>query len=123
MEAEKILEKAAEALKDRKGENIVALDLRGLSSVTDFFLIASGRSNIHVQALCDAVEEKVHSSLGKAPLRVEGKGGGRWILMDYGDVVVHVFYRDAREYYDLEGLWMDAKRIDLGLEVGYEEED
>ncbi len=115
------MREVAKALVEKKGEDVVALDLRGLSSVTDFFLIVSGRSSVHVQALKDAVIERMEDAFGISPLRVEGEASSRWILMDYDDFVVHIFYEDARLYYDLEGLWIDAKRIKLGVE-GNEEE-
>ncbi len=103
-----------EGAKEKKGEDIVVLDLRGLSTVSDYFVIVSGRSNIHVQSLYENILKRVEERLGKRPMNVEGLTMGRWILMDYGDVVIHIFYKEFRSYYDLEGLWIDAKRIDVG---------
>ncbi len=108
-----LLREAARILDDTKGEEIVALDLQGLSTVCDYFLIASGGSEQHVRALGEAVEE----GLGEKGVRVwhrEGATGRRWLLLDYVDVVVHVFHRETRDFYRLENLWADAKRVSLG---------
>lgn len=88
------------------------LDVRGLASFTDYFLIMSGRSTRHVQGLAEAIEEEVRSKRANTKHN-EGLQDGRWVLLDLGDVVVHVFYHEVRSFYDLEGLWHDAPRIDL----------
>jgi ribosome-associated protein len=102
---------AAAAL-DRKAREVVALDVRALTSFADTFLLASGTSDRHVRAVADAVREQSERD-GAPPLGVEGYEEGRWVLLDFADVVVHVFLPDAREYYDLDRLWGDAPRIDL----------
>ncbi|OCC15928.1 Ribosomal silencing factor RsfA (former Iojap) [Dissulfuribacter thermophilus] len=97
-------------LEESHGENIVALDVRGLSSICDFFIIAQGRSTRHVQGTFERLRE--HLKKHKIYLKeVEGEREGKWILMDYGDIVIHLFYEPMREFYDLEGLWHEARRI------------
>ena len=99
--------RAAEALLDRKAEDVTILDLRGVATATDYFLIASGRSDTHVTALADHVLEELKGE-GVRPVGVEGLRAGRWVLIDYVDFVVHVFHPSAREFYQLERLWGDA---------------
>lgn len=106
---------AAAAL-GRKAENVVALDVRDVTSFADTFLLASGTSDRHVRSVADAVMEAARAE-GRKPLGVEGQDDGRWVLIDLGDVVVHVFQREVRDYYDLDRLWGDAPRIDLGEEA------
>ena len=102
----------ARALLDRKVIDLVILEVTNLSSFADYFLICSGNSDRQVQAIASHIEEKM-SKQGIYPLGVEGKREGRWILLDYGDVIVHVFYQPAREFYDLERLWSEAPRVEL----------
>lgn len=97
----------ADLLFDRKAKDVIVLDLRGISSATDFFLIATGTSDTHVASIADHVVEENRGS-GLRPVNVEGARGGRWILVDYFDFVVHVFHPAAREFYQLEHLWGDA---------------
>jgi ribosome-associated protein len=101
---------AIEAASDKKAENIVALNLRGVATFTDYFLICSGTSTRQVQAIAEAILEKLEEH-GVRPLHVEGETVAQWILIDYGDLVVHVFEQSARDYYDLERLWRDAEKI------------
>jgi len=93
---------------DRKGENIVLLDLRKVSIITDFFVIASANSDRQLNAIAEHVRDELKHNQQTAPLRVEGRGESGWILMDYGDVIVHLFSPSARAYYDLEGLWREG---------------
>lgn len=95
---------------DGKAEDIVTLDVRGISSFTDYFVIMSGRSTRHVQALAEAVENELRSKRIKTS-RAEGLQEGKWVVLDFDDVVVHVFYHEQRDFFDLEGLWHDAPRI------------
>ena len=95
----------------RKAFDIVMLDVRGLTTVADAFIICSGRSNRQVKAIAEHVQVDLKKQ-GIKPLSVEGKTDGHWILMDYGHVIIHVFYQPTREFYDLESLWIDAKRIE-----------
>ena len=97
-------------LEEKKAEDLVILDLKGLSSVTDILVIASGHSDRHVQAVSEHLSQEMKKR-GFRPLGSEGLQGGRWALIDYGDIIVHVFYDDLRNYYDLEGIWSDAPVI------------
>ncbi len=99
------------AARDAKANNIVVLDVRGLSGFADFFIIASGRSTRHVQGIAAALDKQVNNKRLKNA-KVEGLDEGRWILLDFNDVVAHVFYDEARQFYDLEGLWREAPRLD-----------
>jgi ribosome-associated protein len=112
-------EKAALASRiaaDKKAMDVVVLDMRDASSITDYFLICSGGSERQVQAIVDAIDEQLEQS-GIDSLGVEGYREGRWILMDYGDVIVHVFSQETRDFYDLERLWANAPKIDLSREI------
>ena len=94
----------------RKALGLVVLDVRELTSVADAFIICSGRSNRQVTAIAKFIQTELKKS-GIKPLSVEGKKEGHWVLLDYGHVIIHVFYESVRNFYDLEGLWMDAKKI------------
>lgn len=107
---------ASRAALDKKAENLVILDVRGLSSFADFFVIMSGRSSRHVQGLADAVDEALRNKKIKST-NTEGLSDGLWVLLDYNDVVVHIFYSEMRSFYDLEGLWHDAPRVEVGTEA------
>ena len=97
---------------DRKAYDLVVLDTAKLTSIADYFVLCSGRSDTQVQAIADAVREHL-GSLGVRPLAVEGYERGQWILLDFGDIVVHVFYVPVRAFYDLERLWARAPRVEL----------
>jgi ribosome-associated protein len=94
----------------RKAFDLVVLDVRVLTSVADAFIICSGRSSRQVTAIAEFIQTELKKA-GIKPLNVEGKKEGLWVLLDYGHVIIHVFYESVRKFYDLEGLWMDAKRI------------
>ncbi len=94
----------------RKALGLVVLDVRKLTSVADAFIICSGRSNRQVTAIAEFIITEL-KKVGIKPLSVEGKKEGHWVLLDYGHVIIHVFYESVRHFYDLEGLWVDAKRI------------
>ena len=102
----------AAALASRKGIDVQVFDLREISSFTDFFVIASGTSYRHVKALAEATMETMRSC-GERALGIEGTAPGRWILVDLGDVVVHLFEPSAREFYALEKLWGEAERVEV----------
>lgn len=104
-----VVDRAAELALERKAEDVMALDLRGISTATDFFLLATGNSDIQVRAISENIIEEMKKE-GVRPNHVEGIQGGRWVLIDYIDVVVHVFHPSAREFYHLEELWGDAPR-------------
>jgi ribosome-associated protein len=96
---------------EKKAYDLVLLDVQKISSFTAYFLICSGRSDRQVQAIARSIEDDL-KKMGMRPLGIEGLEGGQWILMDYEDVVVHVFLDPVRKFYDLEGLWLDAPRVD-----------
>jgi ribosome-associated protein len=100
------------AVLGKKAIHVVALDVRELTSIADFFIICSGRSTRQVSAIADHVERELRKRKIK-PLSVEGAAEGQWVLIDYGYVVIHVFYESARQFYDLDGLWSDAPRLPL----------
>jgi ribosome-associated protein len=102
-----------ESLEAHKAQNLVVLDLRGLSDATDFFVIASGTSDTHVRALAENVIEALRGHASR-PHHVEGLPGGRWVLLDFVDFVVHVFHPALREFYQLERLWADAPAVSTG---------
>lgn len=99
-----------EAVLGRKALDVVMLDVSGLTSLADTFIICSGRSNRQVSAIGEHIRTELKKA-GLVPLSIEGLKEGHWVLMDYGSVVVHVFYDPVRSFYDLEGLWADAPRI------------
>ncbi len=101
---------AGTAISDKKGEDVKLLDLSQLLVVTDVFLIASGTSTRHVKTLVSDAEDALRD-IDRNPIRREGTDHGQWVLLDYGDLIIHVFDRETREYYDLERLWADAPRI------------
>ncbi len=101
---------AVAAAVDKKAENPVVLDVRGLSGVADYFVVVSADSDRQAAAVADGVDERL-TAMGAHRLGAEGRSGGGWVLLDFGDVVVHVMSPDARGFYDLEGLWADAPRI------------
>ncbi len=109
---EALARRIGQLIREKKGEDLVILNIRENSSYADYILIASARSARHVQGLADYVEEELYKEQ-ITPLGVEGKNEGQWVLIDYGDVVIHLFFEPVREWYDLEGLWMDAPRVDL----------
>jgi ribosome-associated protein len=102
---------AARAADDKQGEATVVLAMAGVLGVTDAFVVTSGRNGRHVEAIVEEVEAACKRHVGRAPLQVEGLGDRQWVLMDYGDVVVHVFDTPTRGLYDLERLWGDAPRV------------
>lgn len=101
---------AAYAL-DKKAFNVRLLDVRKISSLTDYLLIVSGRSDRQVQAVADSIHLGLKKDHATMPLAIEGLKEGRWVLIDYGDVMVHVFQEPVREYYDLDGLWSEAAEL------------
>ena len=103
------LEEALDAMRDRKAQDIVVLDLQEVATFTDHFLICSGTSSRHVQGIADEVERRLRSG-GLRPAHVEGYNHAEWVLMDYADFVVHIFGEKARGFYDLERLWRTGKR-------------
>jgi ribosome-associated protein len=103
---------AADAIFSKKGMDIVLLDVEGLFVLSDVFVIATGTSRTHVQSLAEHVEERMLEELGLKPLRSEGRAEAEWILLDFGDVIVHLFQAVPREFYGLERLWADAEKVE-----------
>ncbi|MFO0754004.1 MAG: ribosome silencing factor [Thermodesulfovibrionales bacterium] len=103
---------AAKASLEKKAVAPLVLELKGLTVIADYFVICSGSSTTQVRAIADFIEENLKSR-GSRPLRIEGAENSRWVLMDYGDVIVHIFEEEARAYYELEKFWLDAPRIPL----------
>jgi ribosome-associated protein len=101
---------AAEAARDKQAADVVVLDVAALLTITDYFVICSVASGPQLKAVTEAVEERIRTGLDRRPVRREGDAEGGWLLLDYIDVVVHVFGEEEREYYDLERLWSDAPR-------------
>ena len=104
---------AAKALDEKKGKEISAIEITDITTLADYFVIATGSSNTQINALCGSVEKALKELANELPLRREGYRDGTWVLLDYGCVVVHVFSAEAREFYSLERLWHDGKPVDL----------
>jgi ribosome-associated protein len=100
----------------RKAKNLTILNIKELSSFADYFIICSGTSDRQVQSIAASIHENL-KNYGIVPLGIEGENSGKWVLMDYEDVIIHVFYEPIREFYDIERLWPDAPRMDVGDDV------
>ena len=107
LDAERTARRAAQAALEKKAEDLVLVDLRGKATYADFLVICSGTNERQLEAVAEAVERSLHEA-GQRLIGSEGARGGKWVLLDFGDVVVHVFHEQERAYYDLEGLWSDA---------------
>ncbi len=105
---------AASCLHNKKAEELTVLKIDEISSLTDYFVFATGTSNTHVNALADELEVKL-KALGITPHHLEGYRANAWVLMDYGNVVVHIFTPQAREFYDLDRLWQDGQPVDMSF--------
>ncbi len=108
---------AIESASEKKAFDISAIDLREIASFTEFFIICSGANQRQVQAISDEITEKLKEKLNSRVVRIEGYTAGEWILLDYGDFIVHIFEQKAREFYDLERLWRDAKKVEIPAEL------
>jgi ribosome-associated protein len=115
-----ILEPFIETILARKAQRLVVLDVSALTSYADYFLICSGRSNRQVTAIAEHLK-KTLKQRALAPISTDGIKEGQWALLDYGNVIIHVFYESVREFYDLEGLWADAARVRTPAMEAYEE--
>ncbi|MBO5291738.1 MAG: ribosome silencing factor [Lachnospiraceae bacterium] len=111
MESKEMAKLAIQALEDKKAEDISVIDISGVSVLADYFIIANGSNRSQIQAMIDNVEERLGRS-GAELKQIEGYDTANWVLMDYGDIIVHVFDRDNRLFYDLERIWRDGKKID-----------
>ncbi len=109
----KTMRAVAQAALEKKGERIAILDLEGKASYCDWFILVNGTNTRHVSAIAEGIVETLKKDLGQVPMGVEGMASGRWVLLDYGSGLVHVFLEPLRGYYDLDGLWMDATRVDV----------
>lgn len=116
LETEDVVNTAAHAASEKKATDLVLLDLRKIASFTEFFLIGTGASTRQVQAISNAIEETLRKD-GKRPLHIEGYSSAEWILLDYGDFIVHIFSPASRRFYDLERLWRDAPRVEITTET------
>lgn len=112
----KYLNAISQAVFDKKGFNILVLDVRGISSMTDYCIIAEGSVSRHLKALSNVIQDQM-KELGIPPYRIEGEKGGDWIVMDYYDIVIHLFTPDMREKYALEELWQKAKIVDVDIKL------
>ena len=119
MQEQAVVQEIAKVLYDKKGSDIVALKVGHMTVICDYMVIASGRNANQVKAMADDVEDRM-AELGIPLRRSEGAADGRWIIMDYGDVMVHVFHREEREYYRLDRLWGDGTNR---IELPFQEED
>lgn len=104
---------AVAALEDRKAEDVKVIDIREISTVADYFILATGTNQNQIQAMRDACDEALYKA-GLHTKQVEGNSNSTWILMDYGDIIIHIFSREDRLFYDLERIWRDGKVVDIG---------
>ncbi|MEA3544231.1 MAG: ribosome silencing factor [Thermodesulfobacteriota bacterium] len=113
MQTKEIALLAVDYALDKKGMDLKLLDVRELSSLTDYLLLVSGRSDRQVQAIAENIRTEFKHQHEIFPLAIEGMNQGRWVLIDYGEIMVHVFQQSVREFYDLEGLWSEAPEVEL----------
>lgn len=112
MNSEQLMRNIVKAIEDKKGHDIRSLDLQGISLIADYFIICHGNSDIQVQSIATEVK-KIAETSGAVVRGIEGMEKARWVLVDIGDVIVHIFHREEREYYNIERLWSDAKVVEL----------
>lgn len=112
MDSKELLKVIVEAADNKRANNVTALDVEGVSLLADYFVIMDAGSQRQVKAIAENIEEQVENA-GYDVRDIEGKGGSSWVLLDFGDVVVHVFQKETREFYNLEKLWADAKNVDV----------
>ena len=112
METKEMLNIICSVLDEKKAEDIKSINLEGKSIIADYFVICSGRSTTHVKSLADNLDEEMSKKYGIEPLRMEGKQDGKWAVVDYGDVIVHIFHQEQRKIYEIEDLWDDGKNIE-----------
>ncbi len=112
MSQQEKLELIIKTLDSKRGEDIQAIKIADLTILADYFVIVNGTSNTHARTLADEVEFQL-TQKGEEPLRREADTGNTWIVLDYGDIIIHIFYKDTRNFYKLEGLWADGEQIDI----------
>lgn len=110
--SEELLAISVKAADDKRGEDIMALDVRGISPLADYYVICQGRSEKQVVAITDEIVDEAYKA-GVRVKRVEGKDNGKWVLVDLGEVIVHIFHGEERDFYNLEKLWSDAPLVDV----------
>ena len=108
---------ALQMASEKKASDMVALDLREIASFTEFFIIVSGANQRQVQAIADEINEQLKKQLNSRPVRIEGYRAGEWVLLDYGDFIVHIFEEKARDFYDLQRLWRDARQVEIPADI------
>ncbi len=108
---------AIKCISEKKGVDIVALDLREIATFTEFFIIAGGTNQRQVQAIADEINEQLKKQIGTRAVRIEGYNSAEWVLLDYGDFIVHLFNGEARAFYDLARLWRDARRVEIPIDI------
>lgn len=113
IESEELARACAQAASDKKAEDILLFDLRGISSFADFFVVCSGSSDPQLKAIASEIRTRVRELTGKGPLAEDGQAGSHWVVIDYAQVVVHIFGTEMREYYSLETLWGDAPVVEF----------
>ncbi|HLW07312.1 MAG TPA: ribosome silencing factor [Marinilabiliaceae bacterium] len=114
MTTQQLVKAVVESIQEKKGGNISILDLTSIeNTIASYFIVCDGTSNVHVDAIADSVEEYVKNQTDEKPFHVEGRRNAQWVLLDYLDVIVHVFQQPVREFYNLEELWADAEREDI----------
>jgi ribosome-associated protein len=111
------LQLAIKCAADKKAYDMIALDLRSIASFTEFFVIATGANQRQVQAIADEITEQLKKQTATRPVRVEGYNSAEWLLLDYGDFVIHVFNSEARDFYDLARLWRDARKVEIPVDL------
>ena len=112
MESKELIKIAVKALDSKKAEDICVIGIKDLTIIADYFIIANGNSTTQTRSLADEVEFKL-SEAGIKPKQVQGNNGSNWIVLDYSDIVIHIFYKETREFYNLERLWRDGENIDI----------
>ncbi len=112
LNSEKLTRKIVEILDHKKAQDITVLDIQGVSLLSDYFVICSGSSTVQIKALADHIEEML-GEMGYSPNHKEGYHSASWILLDYGEIVVHIFHQESRVFYNLERMWSDAKQVDI----------
>lgn len=108
---------AIRSASEKKAFDMIALDLRNIASFTEFFVISSGANQRQVQAIADGVNERLKKDFGQRPVRTEGYNSAEWVLLDYGDFIVHIFNKESRDFYDLARLWRDARKVELPADL------
>jgi len=115
IKSDKLARLCAQYAADKKAEDIIALDLRGISTFTDFFVICTGTSEPHLKAVAGELHDRLKLDHGVTPMAIDGYPTSQWVVADYSDVIVHIFHKDKRALYSLEDLWSDAPRLKLKL--------